>query len=165
MKTRCEGLAPGLFLFAILGNATYALSILVVSIERNYLIRNASWLAGTVSETMMKRDVLTGVVGSTLTIFLDLIVRVVIHMFLGYCVRLSCVRYFVSSSITGLCRASGAGLMERVSELWPRVVMGSNPIAVSCVGMKRTTLLPRCCPSCSRCNFAATRCCPNRLLG
>ncbi|KAF8554849.1 PQ-loop-domain-containing protein [Imleria badia] len=56
-KTRCEGLAPGLFLFAILGNATYALSIVVVSMERDYLIRNASWLAG-----------------SALTIFLDLIV-------------------------------------------------------------------------------------------
>jgi len=48
LKTRCEGLAPGLFLFAILGNATYAMSILVVSIERNYLMRNASWLAGMV---------------------------------------------------------------------------------------------------------------------
>ncbi|KAI9573601.1 PQ-loop-domain-containing protein [Boletus coccyginus] len=57
LKTRCEGLAPGLFLFAILGNATYALSIIAVSIERNYLIRNGSWLAG-----------------SMLTIFLDLIV-------------------------------------------------------------------------------------------
>ena len=45
-KTRCEGLAPGLFLFAILGNATYSLSIVVVSTERSYLIRNASWLAG-----------------------------------------------------------------------------------------------------------------------
>ncbi|KAF8835637.1 PQ-loop-domain-containing protein [Paxillus ammoniavirescens] len=56
-KTRCEGLAPGLFLFAILGNATYALSIIVVSTERSYLIRNASWLAG-----------------STVTIFLDLCV-------------------------------------------------------------------------------------------
>ncbi|KAF9221024.1 PQ-loop-domain-containing protein [Gyrodon lividus] len=54
-KTRCEGLAPGLFLFAILGNTTYALSIIVVSTERSYLIRNASWLAG-----------------SALTVFLDL---------------------------------------------------------------------------------------------
>ncbi|KAH7885325.1 PQ-loop-domain-containing protein [Phlebopus sp. FC_14] len=45
-KTRCEGLAPGLFLFAILGNTTYSLSIIVVSTDRDYLIRNASWLAG-----------------------------------------------------------------------------------------------------------------------
>ncbi|KAF8133783.1 PQ-loop-domain-containing protein [Boletus edulis] len=56
-KTRCEGLAPGLFLFAILGNLTYALSIVAVSMERDYLIRNGSWLAG-----------------SALTVFLDLIV-------------------------------------------------------------------------------------------
>ncbi|KAH7919065.1 PQ-loop-domain-containing protein [Leucogyrophana mollusca] len=56
-KTRCEGLAPGLFLFAIMGNTTYALSICVASMERNYLIRNASWLAG-----------------SALTVFFDLIV-------------------------------------------------------------------------------------------
>jgi len=56
-KTRCEGLAPGLFFFAILGNATYALSIIVVSTEQSYLIRNASWLAG-----------------STVTICLDLCV-------------------------------------------------------------------------------------------
>ncbi|KAL4080814.1 PQ-loop-domain-containing protein, partial [Scleroderma citrinum] len=46
-KTRCEGLAPGLFFFAILGNSTYALSICVTSLDRDYLIRNASWLAGT----------------------------------------------------------------------------------------------------------------------
>jgi len=45
-KTRCEGLAPGLFLFAIMGNTTYALSICVASMDRAYLIRNASWLAG-----------------------------------------------------------------------------------------------------------------------
>ncbi|KAF8550061.1 hypothetical protein OG21DRAFT_1598970 [Imleria badia] len=57
LKTRCEGLAPGMFMFTILGNGTYAASILVVSMERNYLMRNASWLAG-----------------SMLSIFLDLIV-------------------------------------------------------------------------------------------
>lgn len=83
MTTRCEGLAPGLFLFAILGNGTYALSIVVASMERNYLIRNASWLAGIVSTYGTKGDdVLTDAVGSALTIFLDLIVRVVvIHAF------------------------------------------------------------------------------------
>lgn len=46
VQTRCEGLAPGLFYFAILGNITYTLSICVVSMDRDYLIRNASWLAG-----------------------------------------------------------------------------------------------------------------------
>ncbi|KAI6042640.1 PQ loop repeat-domain-containing protein [Pisolithus marmoratus] len=45
-KTRCEGLAPGLFFFTILGNITYTLSICVVPMDRDYLIRNASWLAG-----------------------------------------------------------------------------------------------------------------------
>ncbi|KAJ3822861.1 PQ loop repeat-domain-containing protein [Lentinula raphanica] len=55
--TRCEGLAPALFFFSILGNATYSLSICVKSMEREYLITNASWLAG-----------------SALTIFLDLVV-------------------------------------------------------------------------------------------
>ena len=56
-KTRCEGLAPGLFLFAILGNTTYALSICAASMDRDYLIKNSSWLAG-----------------SSLTVFFDLIV-------------------------------------------------------------------------------------------
>lgn len=39
-------MAPGLFYFAILGNITYTLSICVVSMDRDYLIRNASWIAG-----------------------------------------------------------------------------------------------------------------------
>ncbi|GAW05703.1 PQ-loop-domain-containing protein [Lentinula edodes] len=55
--TRCEGLAPALFFFSILGNATYSLSICVKSMEKEYLVTNASWLAG-----------------SALTIFLDLVV-------------------------------------------------------------------------------------------
>ncbi|KAJ4482124.1 PQ loop repeat-domain-containing protein [Lentinula aciculospora] len=55
--TQCEGLAPAMFFFSILGNATYSLSICVKSLEKEYLITNASWLAG-----------------SALTIFLDLIV-------------------------------------------------------------------------------------------
>ncbi|KAG1751161.1 PQ-loop-domain-containing protein [Suillus lakei] len=56
-KTRCEGLAPGLFVFSILGNSTYALSIIAASRDPDYLIRNASWLAG-----------------SGLTVFLDILV-------------------------------------------------------------------------------------------
>jgi len=59
LETRCEGLSPALFLFSILGNITYVLSICAASMERSYLITNASWLAG-----------------STLTIFLDVIVLV-----------------------------------------------------------------------------------------
>jgi len=56
-KTRCEGLSPALFFFAIFGNVTYSCSILAKSTDRQYLITNASWLAG-----------------SGLTVFLDLIV-------------------------------------------------------------------------------------------
>ena len=46
-ETKCEGLSPGLFVFAISGNITYALSIVVASVEQQYLVRNGSWLAGT----------------------------------------------------------------------------------------------------------------------
>jgi hypothetical protein len=57
LQTRCEGLSPALFFFAIVGNVTYSLSIVAKSTERDYLITNASWLAG-----------------SALTVFLDFIV-------------------------------------------------------------------------------------------
>ncbi|THV00844.1 PQ-loop-domain-containing protein [Dendrothele bispora CBS 962.96] len=56
-KTGCEALSPALFFFSILGNTTYALSICVKSMEKTYLVKNASWLAG-----------------SALTVSLDLIV-------------------------------------------------------------------------------------------
>ncbi|KAF5315301.1 hypothetical protein D9619_007185 [Psilocybe cf. subviscida] len=56
-KTRCEGLSPALFFFAIFGNTTYALSICAKSMDKEYLIRNGGWLAG-----------------SLLTIFLDIAV-------------------------------------------------------------------------------------------
>jgi len=45
-KTRCEGLSPTLFFFAICGNVTYATSILAESMDWPYLVTNASWLAG-----------------------------------------------------------------------------------------------------------------------
>ena len=44
----------------------------------------ACWYGLSARVSRMKHDVLTVVVGSTLTILFDLIVRVVIHMFLGY---------------------------------------------------------------------------------
>jgi len=47
-RTKCEGLSPGLFVFAISGNCTYALSITAASMDRQYLLRNGSWLAGSV---------------------------------------------------------------------------------------------------------------------
>ncbi|KAI0260253.1 PQ-loop-domain-containing protein [Gloeopeniophorella convolvens] len=56
-ETKCRGLSPGLFVFGIMGNLTYALSICVSSMEADHLIANASWLAG-----------------STLTIGLDVFV-------------------------------------------------------------------------------------------
>ncbi|KAF8578078.1 PQ-loop-domain-containing protein [Ramaria rubella] len=46
LTTKCAGLSPILFFFAIIGNAAYAASILVVSTEARYLAVNASWLAG-----------------------------------------------------------------------------------------------------------------------
>lgn len=55
--TKCRGLSPGLFIFGIMGNLTYALSICVSSMETEHLIANASWLAG-----------------STLTVLLDVFV-------------------------------------------------------------------------------------------
>jgi len=56
-KTRCEGLSPALFFFAILGNTAYGLSICAKSMDPDYLVLNASWLAG-----------------SILTVFLDILV-------------------------------------------------------------------------------------------
>lgn len=78
-KTRCEGLSPALFFFAIFGNVTYCLSIVAKSTDRQYLITNASWLAG-----------------SGLTVFLDLIVSVpYLRPFLFW---ISFVRSFASFS-------------------------------------------------------------------
>ncbi|KAG8892886.1 hypothetical protein FRB99_002380 [Tulasnella sp. 403] len=56
-KTKCAGLSLALFVFAIGGNLTFTLSILVASTSKNHLLANAGWLAG-----------------SGLTIFLDFVV-------------------------------------------------------------------------------------------
>ncbi|KAG8816915.1 hypothetical protein FRC17_000140, partial [Serendipita sp. 399] len=56
-ETKCKGLSLALFLFAILGNVTYVLSICVISMDKDYLILSAPWLAG-----------------STVTILLDFVV-------------------------------------------------------------------------------------------
>ncbi|KAF8503225.1 PQ loop repeat-domain-containing protein [Hysterangium stoloniferum] len=55
--TKCVGLSPVLFFFAITGNVTYVASILVISTDGTYLAVNAPWLAG-----------------SGLTVFLDIFV-------------------------------------------------------------------------------------------
>ncbi|KXN83127.1 putative vacuolar amino acid transporter YPQ3 [Leucoagaricus sp. SymC.cos] len=46
LETRCEGLAPGLFVFTSFGSCTYVLSICAKSTEKDYLATNAGWLAG-----------------------------------------------------------------------------------------------------------------------
>lgn len=56
-ETRCAGLSPAMFLFSILGNTTYCLSIFAKSMEWEYLLTNAGWIAG-----------------SGLTVFLDAMV-------------------------------------------------------------------------------------------
>ncbi|WVQ82764.1 hypothetical protein IAT38_004896 [Cryptococcus sp. DSM 104549] len=56
-KTRCAGLSLAMFFFAISGNITYVLSILLKSLNPRYILANAPWLAG-----------------SGLTVFLDLFV-------------------------------------------------------------------------------------------
>jgi hypothetical protein len=45
-KTRCEGLSPALFFFAICGNVAFGASILAKRMDLEYLVINASWLAG-----------------------------------------------------------------------------------------------------------------------
>lgn len=81
-KTKCEGLSPALFLFAIAGNVTYALSICAASMEREYLVRNGSWLAGKYMVSIYSRKPNANIhlcgslwpLGSALTVFLDIFV-------------------------------------------------------------------------------------------
>ncbi|KIM30059.1 hypothetical protein M408DRAFT_100577 [Serendipita vermifera MAFF 305830] len=47
-ETKCAGLSLALFLFAILGNVTYVLSICVISMDKDHLILSAPWLAGSI---------------------------------------------------------------------------------------------------------------------
>ncbi|KAI9208014.1 uncharacterized protein BJ171DRAFT_455983 [Polychytrium aggregatum] len=42
----CEGLSLLMFLFSTVGNVTYCMSILLVSLEPEYLARNVPWLLG-----------------------------------------------------------------------------------------------------------------------
>ncbi|KAJ2472420.1 hypothetical protein GGI02_001598 [Coemansia sp. RSA 2322] len=41
-----EGLSAGMFIFTVLGNITYCMSIVAISTERDYLVAYAPWLAG-----------------------------------------------------------------------------------------------------------------------
>lgn len=56
-RTRCAGLSLAMFFFSITGNVTYMISIMVTSLEPRYLLANLSWI-----------------LGSSLTVFLDLFV-------------------------------------------------------------------------------------------
>lgn len=47
-RKSCEGISFLFFLFACLGNLAYVVSILVKDMSRQYLLINASWLAGSV---------------------------------------------------------------------------------------------------------------------
>jgi hypothetical protein len=76
-KTRCEGLSPALFFYAIFGNTTYALSICAKSMDKEYLIKNGGWLAGKCGALVFYYYYLPTdmrVVGSALTVFLDVFV-------------------------------------------------------------------------------------------
>lgn len=79
LKTRCEGLSPALFFFAIFGNVTYALSICAKSMDGKYLMINAGWLAGTLANCRLlistaNRSISQFTIGSALTVFLDVFV-------------------------------------------------------------------------------------------
>lgn len=45
-KGKCDGLALLFFIFSVCGNVTYAVSILVFSTSREYIITNIPWLLG-----------------------------------------------------------------------------------------------------------------------
>lgn len=62
--TKCAGLSLALFIFALAGNATYVLSILLKDMSWPYLVENMSWIMGSVG-----------------TIFLDFIV---LYQFIKY---------------------------------------------------------------------------------
>lgn len=52
-RKSCEGISFLFFVFACLGNLTYVISILVKDQSRNYLLINASWLAGSVGTLVL----------------------------------------------------------------------------------------------------------------
>ncbi|KAI8872818.1 PQ-loop-domain-containing protein [Ramicandelaber brevisporus] len=45
-ESSCEGLSPLMFVFAVLGNVTFCMSILLISMEWSYVRINLPWLAG-----------------------------------------------------------------------------------------------------------------------
>ncbi|SCU81558.1 LAMI_0B06788g1_1 [Lachancea mirantina] len=52
-RKSCEGISFLFFLFACLGNITFILSVLSVSVKPRYLLVNASWLIGSIGTLLM----------------------------------------------------------------------------------------------------------------
>lgn len=52
-QTKCEGLSLALFVFSVAGNLTYCASILIKSMEREYIIENMSWLVGSLGTVFL----------------------------------------------------------------------------------------------------------------
>ncbi|QLQ80265.1 hypothetical protein HG537_0D02660 [Torulaspora globosa] len=52
-RKSCEGISFLFFLFACLGNSSFILSVLAISLDRKYLILNASWLIGSIGTLAM----------------------------------------------------------------------------------------------------------------
>jgi hypothetical protein len=77
LRTRCEGLSPGLFVFSILGNVTFSASILATGPSAKHLAVSAAWLSGKSTNYLLPPGTgLMHVAGSMLTVFLDGFVRV-----------------------------------------------------------------------------------------
>ncbi|KAI8321674.1 PQ-loop-domain-containing protein [Martensiomyces pterosporus] len=45
-KKSCEGLSIGMFIFSILGNVSFTLSLLLYSLDNNYILANIPWIIG-----------------------------------------------------------------------------------------------------------------------
>ena len=52
-RKSCEGVSFLFFLFACLGNTSFIISVLSVSLDPEYLILNASWLIGSAGTLLM----------------------------------------------------------------------------------------------------------------
>ncbi|KAJ1988232.1 hypothetical protein EDC05_005432, partial [Coemansia umbellata] len=45
-KKSCNGLSIGMFIFSILGNVAFTLSLLLHSLDSSYLLANVPWIVG-----------------------------------------------------------------------------------------------------------------------
>lgn len=58
-RKSCDGVSLLFFLFACIGNLTFIFSVLAVSLERHYLLVNASWLIGSAGTLMLDMTIFT----------------------------------------------------------------------------------------------------------